>query len=546
MGNIPSQANIDDYITQMMVINAYLNENAPEGKQIIITEPEGLSENPSDWEEPFTNSTQGVESTYFDNPPWFGVLEIWLYRNLLTNYWLIASQDKEQGISWTDLINSYPALITNIPGNSNVLTVKQWFAVHRTDDKYKTEVDGQMLSPEADLFQPFLDFLDGLFNTSPEYPKSRAFQWLDEAVRVENYRLSYSEEATLLHELFSDGGNDVPTDNNIIEDTIWRWNNNTAGANALIIDMAKVLHKSLPFLHLSGLQPSGIAPDYDLHLDPSQNVSEDIPRLPDWDYSADGWTRPSDTAPATSFFTTYKDFSFDEVGLTLTYYAPSEAKYKTLYFTNANYKTAMANYRTANTPTPPTQPNGTSGNPWINAGGITTSASYNYQYVWANGVAQISVAPLLDTTGWARPIPAPTQVAPPNNFYNSASATSLQAKTSTYSRHTIDFAVQLPNNNAEIDINIVPGTAGLSFRVGNCAGLNSGNAIYFVADKRIPSSAVKFYGNNGYILPTFKPNGEFFFTCVHITSSADQFVVIIDEPNIDWISIFRSPGVVGV
>ena len=293
----------------------------------------------------------------------------------------------------------------------------------------------------------------------------------------------------------------------------------------------------------------GIAPDYLLKLDAQNQATEDFPRLPDWDYTAEGWERPNDSViGGTSFFLLNKDFRFDPTNYTMTYFNNIGQSYTTRYYTPANYWAEWDDYITATTPSLPLSPNGTILRPWIDAGLITTSAAYNYQYVWPlyfDG-CEITVAPLVSTTGWAHPIPPPTQVAPPNNCYNRASATSLQAVTSTYFTTVIDFAVQLPNNTAEIDINIVPGTAGLSVRVGNCAGLTSGNAIYFVADKPIPQSAIQFYGNNTYILPTFHSNGEFFVTCNHVTSGTDQFIIVIDYPNIDWLSIFRSPGIVGV
>lgn len=297
------------------------------------------------------------------------------------------------------------------------------------------------------------------------------------------------------------------------------------------------------------LVADGIAPDYLLKPDAQNSVSEDFPRLPNWDYSAEGWERPNDNPiGGTAFFLLNKDFVFDPTNYTLTYFNNIGHSYTTRYYTPANYQYEWDAYVTATAPPIISAPDGSIFFPWEDAGLITTSASYNYQYVWGGGFdgAVISVAPLVSTTGWAHPIPPPTQVPSPNNYYNRASATSLQSLTSTYSTTVIDFAVQLPNNTAEIDISIVPGTAGLSVRVGNCDGLNSGNAIYFVADKPIPQNAIQFYGNNTYILPTFHSNGEFFVTCNHVTSGADQFIIVIDYPNIDWLSIFRSPGIVGV
>lgn len=294
----------------------------------------------------------------------------------------------------------------------------------------------------------------------------------------------------------------------------------------------------------------GIAPDYLLKLDAQNQATEDFPRLPDWDYTAEGWERPNDSViGGTSFFLLNKDFRFDPTNYTMTYFNNIGQSYTTRYYTPANYWAEWDDYITATTPSLPLSPNGTILRPWIDAGAITTSASYNYQYLWGAPweiTASITVAPLINTTGWAYPIPPPTQVPAPNNNYTIASVASLQAVTSTFVTQLIDFAVQLPNNTSEIDIDIVAGTAGLAIRVGNCAGLTSGNAIYFVADKPIPQDAITFYGNNTYILPTFHDNGEFLVTSNHVTSGTDQFIVVFDYPNIEWLSIFRSPGVVGV
>jgi hypothetical protein len=333
----------------------------------------------------------------------------------------------------------------------------------------------------------------------------------------------------------------------IVDALVLQWNTNPVATNTFLIDCVKVLYRSMPKYDIFfGKEPSGIAPDYDLKLDPAQNVSEDFPRLPNWNYTAVGWTRPTSSVCSVQFFLDNKEFRWDAEGLTLSFWNNFAGKYQTLYFNEEDYETSLTNSRTAFTPTPPTQPDGTVAKPWPSTGTMSISASYNYGFIWeADGTsASVLVAPLLDTTGWTRPIPAPTVIAPPNNHYIRPSAAWLEDYSRTICRKIYDWVVDFPLNGVPYKITIPNEANAISIRVGNCDGLRSGNAIYFAADVPVPQTAIKFYGNNNYLFPRFTAGtNQFYITCEHLTSGADQFIVVFDATNISYLTLYRGSGV---
>lgn len=293
------------------------------------------------------------------------------------------------------------------------------------------------------------------------------------------------------------------------------------------------------------LVAEGIAPDYLLKPDPSNNPSEDIPRLPDWDYTAEGWERPNDNPiGGTSFFLLNKDFRFDPTNYTLTYFNNIGQSYTTRYYTPTNYKLEWDAYIIATTPTPPLTPNGLITRPFPGLGTMTVSGAYNYSFTFSGNptTCAVLVAPMTDTTGWGRPIPAPTQVAPPNNNYVEQTGAWLRAYWTGILRRSYDFAVQFPTFAQEYDIELDQNTTAVSITMTNCAGLNSGNAIFISADIPLTAQNTKVFANNLYLVPVYRPNGELYITCNHATSSADTFIVIFENAQMEWISLWKSIG----
>ena len=234
-----------------------------------------------------------------------------------------------------------------------------------------------------------------------------------------------------------------------------------------------------------------------------------------------------------------KLFHYPTPGYTTYYWFPSQVGY---------YLQTIRNYIAWKTPAPAPIPNGSAAKPWTGittpgAGQMTRSAAYNYSFTWHDpAYCAILVAPLTDTTGWARPIPPPTAPAEPFNFYIPSAAAGLQDYATTVVRRLYDWGVDFPLDGHPYLITLPNEAYSISLRFGNCYGLNSGNAIYFTADVPIAQSAIKFYGNNTYLSPRFSSTGQFYITCSHFTSSADQFIVVIDDTNISYLTIFRGSG----
>jgi hypothetical protein len=317
------------------------------------------------------------------------------------------------------------------------------------------------------------------------------------------------------------------------------------------IDAMKYALARLPDWHglagEDGLQPSGIAPDYLLKQDPSNNPSEDIPRLPNWDYETNphGPLPRSDTA--INNWRSGAIYQFDNINKTLAR-TEDDRGIRTDYFylTDQAFATTVKNYITykANNPPPPDLPDGSVSRPFPGLGTMSVSGAYNYSFTFSGSptTCAVLVAPMTDTTGWSRPIPAPTQVASPNNNYVAQTGAWLRAYWTGILRRTYNFATQFPTFAQEYDIELDQNTTAVSLTMTNCAGLNSGNAIFISADIPLTAQNTKVFANNTYLLPVYRPNGELYITCNHATSSADTFIVIFENAQMEWISLWKAIG----
>ena len=482
--SVPTQTQVDAQmavLTTVRPITNYAYNQA--GGDAVITEREGLSTDHTEWGEDFTNSTTFITDDYYDGTP-LGIISTSIFQfNVIRNYYALQGTN---GVSvevfnnppanfWATVIADWPGLITNHWTLDDLQTAKDWVAEHYSDDKYITGAS----PPSPNQINSFADIIEALLNTDGPTEGSivqcRLEEFLEWQYITENSFVDAPTAQTYLIDLLDDGTRGLtPGDGTtLIANAFNEWNTNIVKVNSLIIDFMKVLYQNLPQYNIpfNSLQPSGIAPDYLLKPDPSNNPSEDIPRLPDWDYSiGTPWSRPNDNAKLTAYFTANRDFRFDADDLTLTSYNVASAKYETFYFTLANYRATWLLYLLATTPTPPLGPNGDITRPWPSLGTMPVSGAYNYSFTFNGGnpsTATILVASMTDTTGWGRPIPAPTQIPPPYNNYVEQTGAWLRAYWTGILRRTYNFATQFPTFSVEYDIELDQNTTAVSLTMTN-------------------------------------------------------------------------------
>jgi hypothetical protein len=301
-----------------------------------------------------------------------------------------------------------------------------------------------------------------------------------------------------------------------------------------------------------------IAPDNNLKNMPFQQADNLVLSLPTWDYSTGTpWSR--DNIPAitrndwlsigSGWLPRRGSAKFYINNYMMTYEDGSPLRAVPVFFTPTDWVRTYNGWVASFTPLS-NLPTGTQNHPWPGfitqgAGLLSVSPIYNYQFDWANtGYVPIIVAPHIDTTGWGRPIPAPTQYSSPNNNYMLASATSFNSYIATWQRELMNFTTDLPFGTV-VNKTVGRQSSFITIRMFECAGMTSGIGLWISAPIPINQSDVAFYGNNPYIQPYYY-NGTIIIKSDQVINPTDQVFIVIRNTGYERLSFRRAANPPGL
>jgi len=295
-----------------------------------------------------------------------------------------------------------------------------------------------------------------------------------------------------------------------------------------------------------------IAPDNNLKNMPFQQGTRDVARLPNWDYSTGTpWSRnniPAITrndwlSIGSGWLPRRRSAKFYINNYSMTY--EENGTVPTVFFTPTDWVRTYDGWVASFVP-PSNLPTGSQNYPWPGfitqgAGLLSVSPIYNYQFDWSNtGYVPILVAPHIDTTGWGRPIPAPTQYSSPNNNYFLSSATGLNSYIATWQRELMNFTTDLPLGTV-VNKTVGRQSSYITIRMFECAGMTSGTGLLITAPIPINQSDVAFYGTNVYLAPVFY-QGSLIITSTQVVQPTDQVFIVIRNTGYQRLSFRRAPN----